>query len=213
MGAASFPLWMFGESAARRDAGPGWGSAAEDGGVAEVLSIEVGGAPPALHAAVREHDAMLRGLARRLCGNAADADDLVHDAYERAMRAWGRVVDRSNLRGWLSAILHNLFIDRCRKGQRTPRSEGSEQLDRLQLAAVEQVAPPIWAQLSGDSVTGALVALGPELRGAYELRAQGRSYEEIAAALGIPRATVGTRLVRARQRLKEILLRELGEAR
>ena len=163
---------------------------------------------PAFAAAIREHDALLRGLARKLCGNSSDADDLVHDAYERALRAWGRYVDRGNLRAWLAAILHNVFIDRCRKVKRTPRSE---HIDQLELAASEPAAPPRWAQVSNDSVAEALAELGPDFRRVYDLHALGRSYDEIAAELGIARATVGTRLIRARRRLKEALLRELGE--
>lgn len=166
------------------------------------------GDPPAFAAAVREHDALLRGLARRLCGNPTDADDLVHDAYERALRAWGRYVDQGNLRSWLAAIMHNVFIDRCRKHRRTPRSERIEQLE---IAAAEPTPPPRWAQVSNDSVSQALDTLGPEFRRVYDLHAAGRSYDEIAAELGIARATVGTRLIRARRRLKERLLRELGD--
>ncbi|MBK7534724.1 MAG: sigma-70 family RNA polymerase sigma factor [Myxococcales bacterium] len=188
---------MYGASALGGPLGPGWPSGRE-------RSEE----PPAFASAVREHDALLRGLARRLCGNQADADDLVHDTYERALRAWGRYMDQGNLRSWLAAILHNIFIDRCRKHKRTPRSERIEQLE---LAAVEPTPPPQWAQVSSDSVNEALATLGPEFRRVYDLHAAGRSYEEIATELGIPRATVGTRLVRARRRLKETLLRELGK--
>jgi RNA polymerase sigma-70 factor, ECF subfamily len=165
-------------------------------------------APPAFAAAICEHDALLRGLARRLCGNPADADDLVHDAYERALRAWGRYVDRGNLRSWLAAIVHNVFIDRCRKVKRTPRSE---QVEQLELAAAEPPPPPRWAQVSNDAVAAALGELGADFRRVYELHALGRSYDEIASELGIARATVGTRLVRARKKLKESLLRELRE--
>lgn len=190
---------MFGESALRDHASTAWESG--DGSAATSTT--------AFTTAVREHDALLRGLARRLCGgNSADADDLVHDTYERALRAWGRYVDGGNLRSWLCAILHNLFIDRCRKDKRTPRRE---HLEHLEVAEVEPTPPPRWAQLSGEAVTEALGELGPDFRRVYELHAQGRSYDEIAAELNIARATVGTRLVRARRRLKEALLRELGD--
>lgn len=195
-GELAFPERMFGESALGDRASSTWGGGEE------------GDRLSGFSAAVREHDALLRGLARRLCGNEADADDLVHDTYERAMKAWGRFVARGNLRGWMAAILHNLFIDRCRKGKRTPRSEQLEQHD---VAMSEPPPPPRWTQVSGDAVTVALSELGPEFRKVYDLRAEGRSYDEIAAELGIARATVGTRLIRARQRLKELLLRDLGE--
>lgn len=200
--AAAFPLWMFGESALEGEASPSWGGRPAK----ETDPL------PAFSTAVREHDAVLRGVARRLCGNPADGDDLVHDAYERALKAWGRYVDQGNLRSWLAAIIHNLFIDRCRKQQRAPRSEQLEPLiDRLDAPASEP--PPRWAQLSADSVTCALGELGPEFRRVYDLHAQGRSYDEIAAELGIARATVGTRLVRARKKLREVLSRQLSEER
>ena len=157
--------------------------------------------------AVREHEPLLLGLARRLCGNEADASDLVHDTYERALRAWERYTDRGNLRSWLVAILNNLFIDRCRKARRTPRSESVEELE---IAAPEIVAPPAWSNVTGAQVEAALAQIGIEFRRVYELHAAGRSYDEIAAALQIPKATVGTRLLRARKKLKEVLLRELG---
>jgi RNA polymerase sigma-70 factor (ECF subfamily) len=190
---------MFGDSALRELATTGW----EGGERSDSTSST------AFTSAVREHDALLRGLARRLCGgHIADADDLVHDTYERALRAWGRYVDSGNLRSWLCAILHNLFLDRCRKDRRAPRSE---HLDHVEVAQAEPGPPPRWAQVSGDAVAEALAELGPEFRRVYELHAQGRSYEEIAAELNIARATVGTRLVRARRRLKEALLRELGD--
>jgi RNA polymerase sigma-70 factor, ECF subfamily len=166
------------------------------------------GRTPIFTAAVREHDALLRGLARRLCGNPADADDLVHDAYERALRGWGRYVDQGNLRSWLAAIIHNVFIDRCRKAKRTPRSE---RIEHVEVPAAEPSPPQRWAQVSCAAVAEALGELGPDFRRVYDLHAAGRSYDEIAAELGIARATVGTRLIRARRKLKELLLRELGE--
>jgi RNA polymerase sigma-70 factor (ECF subfamily) len=157
--------------------------------------------------AVREHEAMLTAIARRLCGNDADAADLVHDTYERALRAWQRYSDRGNLRSWLVAILNNLFIDRCRKHRRTPRTET---LDEIEIAAPEPAAAPAWAGVTAQQIDDALATLGPEFRRVYELHVGGRSYDEIAAELRIAKPTVGTRLIRARKKLREVLLRGLG---
>jgi RNA polymerase sigma-70 factor (ECF subfamily) len=55
--------------------------------------------------------------------------------------------------------------------------------------------------------------LDPVLGAAYRLRvADGLSYEEIAEELDIPRATVGTRLLRARKKLRAILKEQLEHA-
>ena len=155
---------------------------------------------------VREHEAALTALARRLCGNAADADDLVHDTYERALRAWERYADRGNLRGWLASILHNLFIDRCRRVKRAPVHEG---VDTVDLPAVEQAAPPRWANVTPEQIAVALAGIGNEFRVVYEMHAAGKSYDEIATALRIAKNTVGTRLVRARKKLKEALEKQM----
>ncbi|MBX3159109.1 MAG: RNA polymerase sigma factor [Deltaproteobacteria bacterium] len=152
--------------------------------------------------ALREHEAALGALARRLCGNQADADDLLQETYERALRAWDRYADRGNLRSWLATIMNNRFIDRCRRARRIPMAES---LDERELAAPEPIAPPVWANVTAEQVADALGRIGDEFRAVYELHAAGRSYEEIADALGIPKNTVGTRLIRARRKLKDVL--------
>jgi RNA polymerase sigma-70 factor (ECF subfamily) len=66
--------------------------------------------------------------------------------------------------------------------------------------------------VTDQQVHAALAGLGEEFRRVYELHALGRSYDEIAAELQIAKATVGTRLIRARKKLKDALLREIGAA-
>jgi RNA polymerase sigma-70 factor (ECF subfamily) len=155
---------------------------------------------------VREHEAVLVAIARRLCANAADADDLVQETYEKALRGLDRYEERGNLRSWLASIMNNLFIDRCRRAKRTPQVEG---IENLQIATPEPPTPPAWAHVTAAQIRAALDRIGPEFRSVYELHASGRSYDEIARELGIPKATVGTRLIRARKKLKEILLEGL----
>ena len=171
------------------------------------VGAAVMGGDLAFATAIREHEAVLVGIARRLCGNAADADDLVQETYVRALRALERYEDRGNLRSWLASIMNNLFIDRCRKAKRTPKTE---MIDDLQVAMPEPVAPPAWAQVTPEQIRAALDQLAPAFREVYELHTAGRAYDQIASDLGIPKNTVGTRLIRARKKLKEILLEELS---
>jgi RNA polymerase sigma-70 factor (ECF subfamily) len=165
------------------------------------------GAGSAMAEAVRAHEGLLLATARRLCGNAADADDLVHDTYERALRAWDQYAERGNLKAWLMSIMHNRFIDRCRKGRRDPKTEDITERD---FAAPEPSPPPAWAEVSADQISRAVDRIGAEFRAVYELHTAGRSYDEIARELGIAKNTVGTRLLRARKKLKETLLEEIG---
>lgn len=157
--------------------------------------------------AVRAHEPELTLLAERLGASKADARDLVQDTFERALRAWDRLPAGSNVRGWLVTILHNLFIDRCRRARRAPTTPIAEE---IQAPPSEEVAVPAWADVTPEQLRAALGELDDEFRHAYQLHAlEGRSYREIAERLGISMSTVGTRLLRARRKLRVILLRSV----
>jgi RNA polymerase sigma-70 factor (ECF subfamily) len=83
------------------------------------------------------------------------------------------------------------------------------------VAAPEAEVLPSWAAISPEQLGEALEKIPEEFRLVYQLHAlEGRSYIEISERLGIPKATVGTRLIRARRRLKELLMPQApgGEA-
>ena len=143
----------------------------------------------------------LSTLARRLCGNRHDADDLVQDTIERALRAGDRYAEQGARIGWLATILRNRFRDRCRRGRRhaTPTSEVDLH------PAPEPVAPAAWEHVTATQVADAIALLPRQFRRVYELHVQGHAYTAIARELDIPVNTIGTRLARARAKLKVIL--------
>jgi RNA polymerase sigma-70 factor (ECF subfamily) len=156
------------------------------------------------HRALREHEHALRDLALRLCRNPADAGDLLQDTFERALQRRAQYQAGSNLRAWLCTMLHHLFLDRCRARVRGPAHAS---LDEVALPAPEPAAEPAWAALTRDDVVAAVERLEPDFRRVYQLHSlEGVPYQEIAARLGIPKATVGTRLARARRKLRDLLL-------
>ncbi|HEX7836366.1 MAG TPA: RNA polymerase sigma factor [Kofleriaceae bacterium] len=150
---------------------------------------------------------LLARIARRLCGNDSDAADLVQDTYERALRAQDRCDERRNPRGWMVTILHHLFIDRRRKMRRSARTVAVDDLD---LAVPEPDASPPWSSVTLQQVDSALATVGAEFRRVYDLHVRGWTYDEIAAELKIPKGTVGTRLLRARGKLKDALMSDLA---
>jgi len=161
--------------------------------------------------AVGPHVPGLRALAMRLCRSAADADDLVQDALERAFRHFDELAPDSNVRSWLLSVLHHRFIDLCRVRARRP---GESPLREHDAPVPDADEPPVWANITEDNVRAAVAQLPADLRLAYELCIHGkRTHEEIARILGIATMTVGTRLLRARRRLRELLLPHTVDAR
>jgi RNA polymerase sigma-70 factor (ECF subfamily) len=153
---------------------------------------------------LRDHEPALRELALRLCRSAVDAHDLVQDTLERGLRSYDRLAPGSNFRAWLFSILRNRFIDKCRREAVARRSEC--------VAAVEQAAseapePEVaWSDISSEQLRDAVNRLRPHQRAVFQMHAlEGRSYLEIASTLNIAKATVGTRLLRARRELRAIL--------
>ena len=155
----------------------------------------------------RSHRPYLETLARRLCRHHLDPDDLVQDVFEKAFRAARPIPDGVNERAWLSRVLHNLFIDKLRR--RAARRE--DPLDEPPDQPAEDRA--WWHNLTVDEIRATLARLPEDQRVTFELFAfESRSYDDIAGTLGIAKATVGTRILRARQKLREMLTRERGDA-
>jgi RNA polymerase sigma-70 factor (ECF subfamily) len=155
---------------------------------------------------VRRHGSFLEALARRKCRNQLDPEDLVQDVFEKVMRTVQRIPEGASEQAWLSRVLHNLFIDKLRR-----RAARAERALHEPIAAHTEEST-WWQALTEDEVRATVARLPEKQRVAFELYAfEDRSYDEIAAVLGVPKATVGTRILRARRKLREILTAERGE--
>jgi RNA polymerase sigma-70 factor (ECF subfamily) len=161
-----------------------------------------------LAALVREHRDALRGVALKLTrGHAAEADDLVQDTFERALARPDALAQARAVRAWLCTIMRHLHIDRLRQQAARPSTPLPDDL-AAPAPVAEEPAP--WAAITPEQVHAALAGLAPEFRQAYELAATGLPYPVIAERLGIPKNTVGTRVLRARRKLRQLLLGHLG---
>ncbi len=69
-----------------------------------------------------DHRTHLRGVAYRMLGSIAEADDAVQDAWLRLARS--DTTDVTNMRGWLTTVVSRICLDhlRSRKSRRGPRS-------------------------------------------------------------------------------------------
>jgi RNA polymerase sigma-70 factor (ECF subfamily) len=144
--------------------------------------------------------------ARWLTKNDADAEDVVQDAYVRALRFFSSLRDE-NARAWLFTIVRNTWYGRF------PRRIGSavvnvpdEDADNRADVGLDPEAQMIQQQ-TVERVRRALETLPADFREMLVLRElEGLAYKEIAAIVGIPLGTVMSRLARARERLADVLI-------
>lgn len=155
---------------------------------------------------VPELPVLLR-VARRITGDAVDAEDLVQETLIRAYRAVDRF-DGRYPRAWLLTILRNTWRNMNRRTRPHLLDIGDEML----------AVPAAGADGRGGAeelvVDGAIDAqLAAEFRRLPDhhraivtlVDIDGLSYQEAADVLGIPTGTVMSRLHRARRRLRKRL--------
>jgi len=149
------------------------------------------------------HEPYLRRLAIRLCRSAMEPDDLLQDVLERAMQHYDSLIASGDPRAWMARVMRNLFIDRWRKAITSPWPAA---LDEEPVAPVSE-APAWWEELDADDIRARLAELPADLRSPFELFTfEGCSYAEIAERLQIAKNTVGSRVLRARRRLRQVFV-------
>jgi RNA polymerase sigma-70 factor (ECF subfamily) len=143
--------------------------------------------------------------ARWLTKNDADAEDVVQDAYVRALRFFSSLRDDS-ARAWLFTIVRNTWYGRFpRRTSPAAVHVGAEHVDDRADVSLDPEAQMIQQQ-TVEHVRRALETLPTDFREVLVLRElEGLSYKEIAAIVGIPLGTVMSRLARARERLAGVL--------
>lgn len=180
------------------------------------MTVDVCGAEPQnTLATASEVDAerpYLLALARRLLLNPQDAHDLVQDTIVRALPALGKVTSGAHLRAWLITILRRMHVDRLRRIARQPDAVSIDEV--LDTLVSDEPTSEATDTTATDDVRAALQAIPKPFRQVlvlHELR--GRSYRQIARTLDLPLATVGTRLSRARLKLRrEIVARRANRS-
>jgi RNA polymerase sigma-70 factor, ECF subfamily len=142
----------------------------------------------------------LQRVAVRLSGNASLAEDLVQETLLRALRRFDQFRPGTHPATWMATILTNLYFDYL-KHQKVERKAEPE-LAQPEAIEVDLVI----GEIADDVLHAAIRSLEPELRRVVELcYLEQMRYREVAAVLDVPVGTIGTRLMRARIRLRELL--------
>jgi len=150
---------------------------------------------------VRRHQGAVYGLALRMLGSEADAQDAAQDSFVQAWKGLARFRGDSAFATWLYRIVTNRCLNILAKRRPT---------DALTDDHADARGDPVEAAAGRErmhAVAAAVLRLGPEQRAALVLREfQGLPYDEIADVLGVSVAAVKGRIHRARL----LLIEELG---
>ena len=155
---------------------------------------------------IERHSRSVFRLAFRMTGNEQDAEDVVQEAFIRAYKQLGRFESRANFGTWLYRIVSNCSVDLMRAKQSRHDISRSESLDAAeQLPATELPGPERLAHSAeiDRRVRVALEDLSPLERAAFTLRHyEGRSIDEISAALGLGTSAAKHSVFRAVKKLR-----------
>jgi RNA polymerase sigma-70 factor, ECF subfamily len=160
--------------------------------------------PSVVQNAATDFDALFRAHYRRLCrviyrvvGQTDLAEELAAEAFWKLHQR--RPARLTNADAWLCRTGVRLALDALRKGRRRQRYES---------ASPEPDGPPnpeegLARAQDQERVRQVLAAMKPAQAALLLLRAEGLSYHELAAALELNPASVGTMIARAEARFKE----------
>jgi len=152
-----------------------------------------------------------QNLAKWLLRNEQDAQDVVQEAYLRALKSFGGF-HGSNGRAWLLTIVRNTSYTLMKKNRAVDLTTTFD--EERHATDYESANPAALLEQTEDAelVREAMDHLAAEFREILVLRhLEGLSYKEIADIAQIPPGTVMSRLARARGKLKEYLAARIGK--
>ena len=173
------------------------------------------GKQPEFSQAALDHLDALYSYALSLTRERAQAEDLVQETYLRAVRAFAQLLPDSNLKGWLFAILRNIWLNQVRHNRSGPQfveldAEGEGRVEGLPSIADDPYLALVH-KFEREQVRAAIERLPGHYREVIILRdLEGFSYRQIASILQCPAGTVMSRLGRAREQLRLILVSVIG---
>lgn len=157
------------------------------------------------------HMKLLYNVALRYCSNAFDAEDIVQETYLMAFDKFHQLREKSKCKPWLLRILRNNFLKNYQKTKTRQKLSETDYIEFLKDSQrVENAEQQLSAAASQQMVQSAIDQLPEKYKETLLLYYMDEMlYKDIAMVLDIPIGTVMSRLTRARESLKVILLKQM----
>jgi RNA polymerase sigma factor (sigma-70 family) len=136
----------------------------------------------------------------RYANNEEDALDILHDGFIKVFGNLEKYQVGTSLGAWIKRIMINTSIDYYRRESRRRTAD----LDTIVDASSDD--PDVISQLTAEELLNALQQLSPAYRSVFNMYIiEGYSHKELSENLGITESTSRSNLVKARNKLKEII--------
>jgi len=148
-----------------------------------------------------EHFTVMYPVCQRYATDDDEAMDILHEGFIKVFRHISKYTIGTSLASWIKRIMVNTAIDHYRKRSR----RRTEDIDAAY--SLSSSDPHAINHLAAEEIIRALQCLSPAYRSVFNLYIiEGYSHKEVADKLGISESTSRSNLVKARQKLKSMLL-------
>ena len=172
----------------------------------------------AFEALMRRYNGRLFRVARAILKDDAEAEDAVQDAYLEAFRHIGEYRGDAQVSTWLTRIAINQALMRRRRHKRErdvlqfPGTAGGNEGAMMDRRTESPATATLRAEIR-KTVERRIDELPAAFRAVFVMRdVEEMTVQETADCLGVPSATVRTRLFRARALLRDALARDVDSA-
>jgi len=166
----------------------------------------------------------LERVAKHLCHNDFDADDLLSETVLKAFEKFSQLQQASSAKSWLLRIMHNTFVDQFRRKKKFTSIDFTETLSNedgefslhsevaAQLNSSDDPEALFLNSLLREDIEVALMRLPDDFRVVVILNdVEGLPYNEIASILNIPVGTVRSRISRGKKLMQKFLFLHAAE--
>ncbi len=148
-----------------------------------------------------DHYPVMYPVCLRYATDEDEAMDILHEGFIKIFRHIAKYQVGTSLKAWIKRIMINTAIDFYRKKSR----RRAEDIDGAR--TVSSRDPDVISSMSAEEIIQSLQKLSPAYRSVFNLYViEGYSHKEVAAMLSISESTSRSNLVKARHKLRNILL-------
>jgi RNA polymerase sigma-70 factor (ECF subfamily) len=164
-----------------------------------------------VEALFREHYGRIVGMLTRLTGDRAHAEEIGSDVFHKLSQRPALLDSRQDLTPWIYRVATNAGFDALRTNSRRRKREDAAGLEGIHAVASPNALDAMLAEERRGRVRAVLGVLKPREAQMLLLRSSGMAYRELASALGIEPASVGTMLARAEAEFERRYRARYGE--